>query len=406
MNKKSFFLGAFTGLIITALIAVICVWTYLSNGGSLMLTDKSSEDFYENVDTKLETIDGLINRFYLYEDEIDEDKLLDGMMYGYMSALEDPYTVYYSEEETNQLNEYMSGTYYGIGAVLSQNMETGAVTVNECFAGSGAEESGLQPYDVILEVDGTDITGMYLEQIVTYIKGDEGTMVNLKVYREGEPDYLYFDIERREIEVPTIEYEVMDGNIGYIEISEFEELTAERFDEAYKELLDQDVKGLIIDLRNNPGGLLTSVTEICNHFVPKDGLIVYTEDKYGNKQELFADTYRFCTVPLVVLVNENSASASEIFAGAVKDYGTGTIIGTTTYGKGVVQQLIPLNDGTSVKVTVSNYFTPNGNNIHGVGVVPDVEVELSDEAKTMSDIPYEKDAQLQAAVKQIEEDCK
>lgn len=406
MNKKSFFLGAFTGLIITALVAVICVWVYIGNGGILSMAGGSSEDFYEKVNSKLETIDGLVNRFYLYEDKIDEDQLVDGIMYGYTAALEDPYTIYYSEEETTQLNEYMSGTYYGIGAVLSQNMETGQVTVNECFEGSGAAESGLQPYDVILEVDGMDITGMYLEQIVTYVKGDEGTTVNIKVYREGEPDYLYFDIERREIEVPTIEYEVLDGNIGYIEISEFEELTAERFDEAYKELLDQDVKGLIVDLRNNPGGLLSSVTEILNHFVPKNGLIVYTEDKYGNKQELFADTYRFCTVPLVVLVNENSASASEIFAGAVQDYETGTIIGTTTYGKGVVQQLIPLNDGTSLKVTVSNYYTPNGNNIHGVGVVPDVKVELSDEAKTMSTIPYDQDAQLQAAVKQIEEESK
>lgn len=403
MSRKSFFLGALTGLIVAGLCVAI------GNGGAAgnsVAIGTGDELLSEKVANKLDVVDGLVDRFYLYEDELEDEELADGILYGYMSALDDPYTVYYNKEETQQLQEYISGTYYGIGAVLSQNMETGAVTVNECFEGSGAAESGLQPYDVIVEVDGTDISGMLLENIVTLIKGDEGTIVKLKVYREGEEDYLNFDIERRKIEAPTIEYEIIEDNIGYIEISEFEELTAEKFDDAYEELMEQDVKGLIIDLRDNPGGLLTIVSEILNHFVPKDGLIVYTEDKYGNRNELFADTKKFCTVPLVVLVNGNSASASEIFSGAVQDYGTGTIIGTTTFGKGLVQQVIDLDDGTSIKVTVSKYFTPNGNDIHGVGIVPDIEVELSDEAKTMLDVPYEKDAQLQAAVKQIEEECK
>lgn len=398
MSKKSLLLGMIIGASITVIVGAIGISFFANN-------ENTGTQLSDAIEEKLDTIDGLIDRFYLYEDELDDEKLADGIYNGYMSALEDPYTVYYNEEETKQLNEYMSGTYYGIGAVLSQNMQTGVVTVSECLENSGAEESGLKPYDVIVEVDGTDISGMLLENIVTLIKGDDGTIVKLTVYREGEEDYLYFDIERREIESPTVDYEVLDNNIGYIDIAEFEEMTLKKFEEAYADLMSQNVKGLIIDLRDNPGGLLSVVCDMCEHFVPKDGLIVYTEDKYGNKEELFADTHDFCTVPLVVLVNENSASASEIFSGAVKSYGSGKIVGTTTYGKGVVQKVVSLSDGTSIKLTISKYYTPNGEDIHGVGITPDIEVELDEELKVLNKIPHDKDTQLQAGIKEIEEEC-
>lgn len=402
MNKKSFFLGALLGLLVTSFIAIIGVGVFVISDIDY---DSGSGNISDQVEEKLDKLNGLVDRFYLNDEEVDEQQLIDGVYKGFIAALEDPYSVYYNEEETRQLNEYMTGTYYGIGAVLTQDLTTNTLTVTECFEGSGAQESGLLPHDIIIEVDGTDITGMDISSAVALIKGEKGTEVTLTVVREGEEDYLYITITRKEIEIPTVEYEILEGNIGYIELTEFEESSVNQFNDAYDELMDKDVEGLIIDLRNNPGGLLAAVCELCNHFVPKDGMIVYTEDKYGNREEINASTFKYCTVPLVVLVNESSASASEIFAGAVQSHGTGTIVGTTTYGKGVVQQVIDLQDDTSVKITVSKYFTPSGQDINGKGITPDIEVELSEEAKYLYDIPYDQDAQLQAAVEHITEEA-
>jgi len=396
MSKKAFFLGALAGILMAAFIGVIGVCVYIS----------STDSIYAQAKGKLNKIDNLVDLYFLEGDELEEEEILDGIYRGYMSALEDPYSVYYNEEETKALDEYLSGTFSGIGAVLTQNMQTYEIVVNEVLEGSGAMDAGLQPQDIILEVDGEDLSQMLLDSAVNLIRGEEGTKVTLTIYREGESDFIDLEITRKKVEVPSVEYEVLDGNIGYIELTEFEENSLKRFEEAYADLMDKNVKGLIVDLRDNPGGLLPAVCQICGHFVPKNGLVVYTEDKYGNTEELFANTNNFCTVPLVILVNEYSASASEIFAGAVKAHGTGTIIGTTTYGKGIVQQIIDLNDGTSVKMTVSEYFAPDGTQIHGIGVVPDIEVELSDEAKKLYNVPYDMDTQLQAAVKQIEEECK
>ena len=234
------------------------------------------------------------------------------------------------------------------------------------------------------------------------VKGAEGTTVPISVAREGESDYLTFDVERRTIEIATVEHRMLDGNIGYISIASFDDVTVNQFLTALEDLENQGETALIIDLRNNGGGLVSSAGSILDRLLP-EGLIVYTEDKYGNREELKSDAENYFDKPLAVLVNGNSASASEIFAGAIKDYGIGTLVGTQTFGKGIVQKVYPLSDGTAVKLTVSKYYTPKGNNIHGIGITPDVEVELDADVANAITIPEEKDNQLQKAVEILTE---
>ena len=261
------------------------------------------------------------------------------------------------------------------------------------FSGSPAEEAGLRDGDIIYKVDGDEVTGLSLDEAVSLIKGPEGTIVHLTIYREGETDYLEVDVERRRVESPTVEYEMLEDNMGYIQIVEFDDVTVDQFTEALAVLKGSGMESLILDLRSNPGGNLDAVVDICDRILPK-GLIVYTEDKYGNRDEYFCDGKHQLEVPLAVLINGGSASASEILAGAIKDYGIGTLVGTTTYGKGIVQQVVSLRDGSAVKLTVSDYYTPKGNNIHGVGIEPDVEIEL-DAEKYYADEPV--DNQLEKA---------
>jgi carboxyl-terminal processing protease len=241
--------------------------------------------------------------------------------------------------------------------------------------------------------------------VVSKIKGKEGTKVNITIYREGVAEPIDFTIVRQKINIPTIEFEMLEDSIGYIQIVEFDEITISQFNNAIKSLEKEGMKGLIVDVRNNPGGLLDSVVNILDRLLPK-GLIVYTEDKNKNREEEHAKKSDKFTKPLAVLINGNSASASEIFAGALQDYEKATIIGTTSYGKGIVQRVIPLTDGTAVKLTISKYFTPKGRNIHGTGIVPDIEIELDEELKQLVTIPHDKDNQLQKAIEVIKEQIK
>lgn len=402
MNKKSFFIGTLCGVLITALIScgLFCS-RFLINKSEykkeLVATD-------EEITDKLEAINGLIDRFYLYEEEVEEKELIDGIYAGYVAYLGDVYSAYYSVDETKEFNELLEGSYCGIGVMMSMNYDTGEVTFIECYEGSGAYDSGVLVNDILVEVDGEDIAGMDLSAISAKVKGEEGTTVKIKVKRDNE--YKEFEIVRKMIEYPCVEYEVLEGNIGYIVLSDFEGSSVSQFEKAYEELKEQGVQGLIIDLRNNPGGLITAVSEILNHFVPDDGLIVYTENKYGRRNELYATTESYCMVPFAVLVNGESASASEIFAGAVQSHDSGTVIGTTTFGKGLVQQIFSLNDGSSVKLTIEKYFTPSGEDIHGVGITPDIEVQLGDDVENIYEVPFEKDTQLHAAIEHIKSEMK
>lgn len=355
------------------------------------------------VQEKLEEIEGLINDHYLNEtdEELVERYLYTGLLYG----LGDPYAAYYTAEEYASLLDGSSGSYCGIGAMFSQNMNTGIITVVKVYKGCPAMEAGLLPGDILYAVEGQEATGQDLTKLVSEIKGEEGTSVRLTMVREGETDYLDFDVKRQRVEVPTVAWEMLEDQIGYIAVSEFDIVTSEQFSSALEELEADGMKGLIIDLRDNGGGVVRAVTEMADRMLP-EGLIVYTEDKYGNRSEARSDAEHFFDLPLAVLVNGNSASASEIFAGAIKDYQVGSIVGTRTYGKGIVQQPFQLEDGTAIKLTISKYYTPKGNDIHGKGIEPDVEVELDEALRGKAVITHEEDNQLQTAMDVVREKIK
>ena len=253
------------------------------------------------------------------------------------------------------------------------------------------------PGDIIYKINGTEVSGTDLTEVVSRIKTEPGDSVNIEVVREGEAEELSFDVVRAHIEIPTVNSEMLEGKIGYIEVTEFDTVTKEQFRTALETLENQGMEKLIIDLRNNPGGVLDTVCNMLEQILP-EGLIVYTEDKQGNRTEYKSSGRHEFKKPMAVLVNGNSASASEIFAGAVKDYGIGTLVGTKTFGKGIVQRIVNLNDGTAVKLTVSKYYTPKGNDIHKVGIEPDVEVELDESLKQKITIEKAEDNQLQKAI--------
>lgn len=351
----------------------------------------------DNTVEKLETLEEVIEEYYYRDEDIDIDAMIEGMYAGVVDSLGDPYSVYYTEEEWKEMITETEGIYYGIGAYVSLDTTTGFAKISGIIANTPAEEAGLRENDVIYLVDGETTQGYELSEVVAMIKGEEGTTVHLTIYREGEPDYLEMDVTRRKIESPTVNYAMYDNGVGYIQITEFDEVTSDQFAEALAFIKSHDAKGLILDLRSNPGGSLPVVVDIARSILPK-GLIVYTEDKYGDRDEYNCDGKNELQIPMVVLVNGNSASASEILAGAIKDYHKGTLIGTTTFGKGIVQRILPLTDGTALKLTISSYYTPNGNNIHGIGIEPDIVCEFD------SDAYYDEgvDNQLERAMQEIE----
>lgn len=326
---------------------------------------------------KLGVLEEMVGDYYL--EDISEAEMQQGVYKGLIEALDDPYSVYYTPEELEDLQEKTEGIYYGIGARVSMDANTQLPKIASVISGSPAEEAGILANDLLYKVDETEVQGMDLSSAVALVKGDEGTTVHLTVIREGEADYLEIDVVRRKLENETVTHKMMENHIGYIQIQEFDDVTLEQFQEALSECRGSGMKGLILDLRGNPGGNLSTVCDIARELLPK-GLIVYTEDKNGEREEYSCDGTNQLEVPLVVLVDGNSASASEILAGAVKDYGIGTLVGTTTYGKGIVQRIMKLSDGSAVKLTVSKYYTPNGNNIHKIGIAPDVEVPFEPES--------------------------
>lgn len=368
----------------------------VSEAGSEESTQESTKETISSteVEKKAGTIADILDQFY-YED-IDEEALVDGMYAGMVEGIGDPYTCYYTAEEYNSLMETTTGTYYGIGAVLTQDAKTNEVTILHVYSGTPAEEAGVKDGDVIVKVDDVEGNSMELSELVKHIKGEEGTTVHLKLLREGETDYLDFDVERRQVEIPTVEYQMLEGKIGLIQISEFSDNTSQQFDDAIKDLQEQGMEAMIVDLRDNPGGVLTAVCDMLDEILPA-GTMVYTEDKYGNRSDYDSDE-SCLDIPMAVLINENSASASEIFAGAIKDYEYGTLIGTTSFGKGIVQSIIPLEDGSAVKVTMAKYFTPKGNYIHEKGIAPDIELEYEYQGDRNADYNPMQDNQVLKAI--------
>ena len=352
---------------------------------------------------KLELLEQVINMYYM--DEISVDDLQTGIYKGLLEGLGDPYSCYYTKEEFDDLMESTSGTYAGIGAVVQQNLKTMYITVVKPYVDAPAYKAGMLPGDIIYMVDGQDVTGMEIDSVVAMMRGEPGTTVKVTVVRDGVSDPVELTITRAMVEIETVEYEMLDNKLGYILVSGFDELTAGQFKDAIKNLKKQGMEGLVIDLRDNPGGLLSAVVEMLDYILP-EGMIVYTEDKYGERDEYRGTNKDVLFMPMVVMINGNSASASEIFAAAMQDYDAATILGTTSFGKGIVQSIIPFSDGTAVKVTVSQYFTPRGVCIHGTGVTPDIEVELNEELLQQVVIEHKDDNQLQEAIKHLLEEIK
>ena len=374
----------------------------------------ASGEFDENskeTEKKVKQIESLIDKYFYFEEDAEkrEESYYDGIMAG----LDDPYSVYYTPEEFERLQEDDGGEYVGIGATVSKDVDKGTVYVVKPLRGSPAEAAGLTTGDVFVQIDDIEVTAdMELDEVVKYIRGKEGTTAHLKMYREGEPDYLEIDINRQKIQNITVDYEMLENDIGYISVDQFIENTPEQFKEGMDYLVNNGAKGIVIDMRNNPGGLLTAVNEMTDYILKDDavapgasspGLQLETKDKDGKVIESYScEDGHSIDLPMVVLVNGYSASAAEIFTGDMKDYGVATIIGTTTYGKGIVQSVIPLSDGSAIKITIAKYFTPSGNDIHKVGIEPDIEIDVSDEQKRMANIPHDEDPQLKKALEVLE----
>lgn len=390
--------GLLTGIIATfsAMVLIVLSVAYVClkkgylhigiNGDVYIQSDAVTDEsgIGSEVEAKLNAIDSVLDSFYF--EEVDDEKAKDSIYKAYLSSYGDKYTVYYTADEYKKLTETTNGTFSGIGAVCQISSEGGILLVDVYESGAGYK-AGLRSGDRIIQVDGTDVTDMDLSSAVALVKGEKGTQVGLKIVRDGATsDYT---VVRDEIEVQTVNYAITEDNIGYISVSQFENVTAKQFKAAIEDLKSEGAKGIIIDIRNNPGGLLTTVISMLKDILP-NGLIVYTEDKDGNRKEYSDNDNEELDMPLAVLVNGNSASASEIFAGAIQDYGKGVIVGTQTFGKGIVQTVKPLTDGSAIKFTIAKYFTPKGQDIHGKGVTPDVVVEYDKDA--------DEDTQISAAL--------
>lgn len=381
MKKKYSFLkgalcGALTAFVLAGVAAGALYLKYADTGEKSNIVKEIVEN--KNIEeTKLGLIKALIDGYYI--GDINGDELAEGIYKGYVSGLSDPYSAYYDKEETTQLSETTSGEYSGIGAVMTQDKDSGIITILQVYDGSPAVEAGIHADDILYKVNGQEVTGKDLTSVVGLIKGEEGSTVEITVLRGDQAEEITVTSSRRKIEARTVEYHLREDGIGYIRVTEFDQVTPAQYELALNTLELQGMKGLVVDLRNNPGGNLASVCEMLDLMLP-EGLIVYTEDRDGKRKEYTSDAERKFEKPLTVLMNGGSASASEIFAGAIQDYGIGKVVGTQSYGKGVVQQLFDLKDGTCVKLTVAEYFTPNGRNINGEGITPDEVIKYEADA--------------------------
>ncbi len=392
------FLGIVVGCVATAIIGLGLI------GSRISFKDESSKEVLESLqggesgDSKFSTILSVIETYY-YQD-VDNDKLVNGVYKGVVESLDDPYSEYYTAEEYEDLMATLTGNYAGIGALLQKNAETGAVTITKVYKETPAEKAGLKEGDYIVSADGYLATDEGLDTFVQHIRGEEGTDVELVISRDGEEQTMV--CTRASIATPTVEYQMLEGNVGYIAVSQFTEHTYKDFVAAYKDLEKQGMVSVVFDMRNNGGGLLDSVVEMLDYLLPK-GTVVYTMDKAGHREDFLSDEGSSKDIPMVVLVNGNTASAAEIFTGAIRDFDYGTIIGTNTFGKGIVQSTIPLSDGSALKLTTQTYYTPSGECIHGKGIAPDIELEYEFQGGEDDAYSVDLDNQIQKALDVLSE---
>ncbi len=383
---------------ISVCATIFVLYSVYTSGTRYVISFDAETVNYENV-VKFNQVRSILKKDYYQS--VDENKLIEGAIYGLAESLQDPYTVYFNKEQMQTFLEKSEGSYVGIGVTVNVD-DNGLLTVIEPYEGSPAKEAGMQQGDKIVKVDGKDVTSISDENmIISMIKGKENTAVKLTVYRPEEDRYVQFEIKRKRIKASNIKSEILGGNIGYIKIVMFDSEIGKYFKNDLNKMLKKGIDGLIIDLRDNPGGSYEQVVEIADSLLA-EGTIVYTEDRSG-KREYKNSNRASIDLPLAILINENSASASEILAGSVKDHKRGTLIGKRTFGKGLVQELKLLEDGSGLKVTISRYYTPSGVCIHGTGVKPDIEVGPFEEYRNLpvSQIPRDRDIQLQSAMEAL-----
>ena len=378
---------------ITFLITSIVMYQYFTNdsfGKSVVQKSEQTSDIAET----LEDYRKIIDKYYL--GDIDEEKLKEGAIAGYIKGLDDEYTEYISKEDMADYMADTTGNFVGVGVYMVQDTEANKIMVLSPIKGSPAEKAGLQPGDYIIAVDGVTYTGEQMTEASNKIKGEAGTTVKLQIQRKDET--LDIELTRENIKVNPVEGEVLENNIGYIEFSSFDDGTAEEFKAKFEELQGKGIKSLIIDLRNNGGGIVDEALEIANYILDKDSVILYEVDKNNNETVEKTTDDPIINMPIVILTNENTASSSEILAGALKDHKKATIVGEKTYGKGVIQRLLTLPDGSGLKITSEKYLTPNRTEINKVGIEPDEKVELPETVTNILNVEKNEDTQLQKAI--------
>lgn len=379
-------------IITTSLITAFATYQYLRN--NVLAIRKGNNTSFEGLEYTLSQFRTELENKYI--GEINDEELIDGALKGYVNALGDPYTTYYTKEEMKEIMEETNGNFVGIGIYMTENIKENVIMVIKPIENSPAEKAGILPGDIITKINDVEYTGDKLEEASNKIRGVEGTKVKLEIYRNGETKE--FEITRKKVVISHITTKVLEDNIGYIAISDFDGDCANEFKTKYKELEKKGITKLIIDIRNNGGGIVDKSLEIANTMIEKGSTLLITKDKKNNEDITKATENPIINMPVVVLTNEYSASASEILAGALKDNNKATLVGTKTYGKGIIQELNKLSDGSGLKVTVSEYYTPNHTAINKIGIIPDVEVELSDEAKKQLNLEEKDDNQLQKAI--------
>ena len=379
---------------VTFLLTSIGMYQYFQNNGKFGNTFVVSSSNNGDIASELSKYRSLIDKYFL--GDIDEEKLKEGAIKGYIEGLDDQYTEYISKEDMNDYMQETTGNFVGIGIYMVKDTESNKVMVLSPIKGSPAEKAGILPGDLIISVDGVQYSADEMSVAATKIKGEEGSKVKVEILRGTET--LNFELIRENIKVNPVEGKILQNNIGYIKFSSFDENTSEEFKEKYQELEKQGIKSLIIDLRNNGGGIVSEALKIADYILDKDKVILYEVDKNQNEKIEKTKTDPIINMPIVVLTNKNTASSSEILAGALKDYGKAKIVGTKTYGKGVIQQVMTLQDGSGLKITAEEYLTPNRTKINKVGIEPDEEVQLSEELKNKLNIEEKDDTQLQKAI--------
>lgn len=398
--RKGFLCGVLTCSGVVLVLTLVLQLTGRIDVSGLARKTTQSIAEKRKIEKKANIIKTYIDEYFL--DDINHEYMEDSIYKGIVSGLGDEYAAYYTADEYAEILEKTSGTFCGIGAYVTQDASTGAVTIVKPMKKSPAEEAGIKAGDIVYAIDGEEVTGKDLSAVLAKIKGEEGTKVTLKIVRSGENDYLDFVVTRKKIEEDTVAYRMLSNKIGYMQVTGFEEVTPGQFSEGLDAMEKQGMKALLLDLRDNGGGLLQSAVEMLDRMLP-EGMVVYTEDKSGVSEKYYAEDAVEITVPTAVLVNGNSASASEVFSGALQDKKKATLVGTKTFGKGIVQTIFDMKDGSALKMTTSKYFTPNGRNIHGTGLEPDIEVKLDQSSLNKKDKKgnSKPDNQMQKAIEYL-----